>query len=352
MEFEIQSSKSDVTLLLLTKDRLRFLKRWVEFYFDTGIGYPAIIADGSISNSREDFLNIDILDKRLSYIHIGPDVNLTAYMAKSIQALSLVKTKYTIMLSDDDFFSNSAINTGSNFLDNNLEFVLSYNLAIDFGLSIRPSEENSYGGKIRYIRRMPELKAIEGDTPYSRILEYLEYYPSYWHSVVRTESLLAAWKEAQLLDFSRADTLELFLNIYLLTAGKFNSGAEQIILFHQVHGNMLAQSLESNIDRIKNPSWIKEIRIIENYLTKKYYLDLNSEFQIMFRKVFLENSGISGKAQKNKSNIVIRYFKAFSFKYSQLTNYEPKLTNLELVPESSRIEFENIQNFLLKYKEK
>lgn len=350
MEFEIQSSNSDVTLLLLTKDRSRFLKRWVEFYFYADIGYPTIIADGSTNNSKEDFLNADIFNKKLSYLYIGPDINLTAYMEKSIQALNLVKTKYTIMLSDDDFFSSSAINIGSKFLDNNPEFVLSYNLAIDFGLSIRPSEENSHGGKIRYIRRMPELKAIKGDIPHSRILEYLDYFPSYWHSVVRTESLLAAWKEAKLLNFSRADTLELFLNIYLLMEGKFNSGAEQIILFHQVHGNMLAQSLESSINRIKNPSWIKEIGIIENYLTKKYYLGINSEFRIMFRKAFLENSGISGKIKKNRSYIVTRYFKAFSFKYRQLTNYEPKLTNLALIPESSRIEFANIQNFLLKYR--
>ena len=340
--------KDNLTILLLVKDRFYFTKRWLEYATLTQQKFPIVVADGS----SEDFLRYEvqkasgILD--IEYLYPGPDKSISDFISKSIDSLRTVRTKYTYMASDDDFYFSEALEKSVKFSESHDDYVLCNGGALDFGLSVRPSLANSIFGQIRYVRQFGAYESFLEEDAVSRIIKYRKSNRSYWHSVITTECLLRSWEIAAELELTRYDTLEDFLNLYWLTQGKYMHLQNEIMLFHQVHNDMISQTLESESVRENDVVWKMENKRIEDCIAailggRQILRDHSFKMQ---SKSASKSSAISSIFKKIRDFFFIIH-KKVKYKVAERFNIEPKLvlTGLQIT-ENTLVQIKDIENFL------
>jgi glycosyltransferase domain-containing protein len=246
------SKPGDCTILVLSRNRDTFLERFNKF-----VGYqnffPVIVMDGSDFKS---VLSLNSQKCNFEYFYTGRDESIPHFIRKSIVGLNLVKTKYVMLASDDDFYSESAIKTAIEFLNTNTGFVAHSNRAIDF--SILSNVESEVYGEIANLRVWNLSKNNEFEDPAMRIYSYLQSKGSLWHAVVRTDAMKETWNMIQESNPTRFETVEILLNIGLALFGRARADQSDIILFHQVHRNMIAKSIMSDKHLAKDSSWKNE----------------------------------------------------------------------------------------------
>jgi glycosyltransferase domain-containing protein len=345
-------SSKDLTILLLVKDRIEFSKRWLEYAVLTHQKFPIVVADGSKEDQlRHEVEKIsNILD--IKYIYPGPDLSISDFISKTIIALKSVQTEFTFMASDDDFYFTDAIEKSKNFLELRDDFVFCNGGGLDFSLSVRPTSKNSIFGEIRYVRKLGESESYIEDDPVTRIEHYRKTNRSQWHSVIRTKSLLRSWEIAAELKFTRYDTLENFLNLYWLAQGKSMNLDTEILLFHQVHNNMISQFLESDLLRENNEVWRLENRIVEGYISSLLNVkSIRAEVEPILVIAEEPEYIIILKYMKKLLFFASTFFKKIEYKVKERLNLEPKidLTRLQ-IPDATLNQIKEIQLFLTKGK--
>ena len=344
----------DLTILLLVKDRFDFSKRWLGYAALTHQKFPIVVADGSSEDGlRHEVEKVSsLLD--IKYIYPGPDLSISDFILKTIIALKTVQTKFTFMASDDDFYFSDALEKSLIFLDSKADFVLCNGGALDFGLSVRPTSRNSIFGEIRYVRKLGQYNSFLEEDPFKRVLHYRKTNRSYWHSVIATKSLLRSWEIAAELKLTRYDTLEDFLNLYWLTQGKSMNLENETLLFHQVHNNMISQTLESDITRENNEVWRTENRRVEDYISS--ILDgksIQGEAGPILVQLKNPKTFSFFNCSKRFCNFSSKLFKKIEYKVKERLNIEPKLvlTGLQ-ISEITVFQIKEIQNFLTNIKKR
>ena len=104
--------RSKITIIILSYNRPKFLKRSVHFYIING--FSVIVLDGSNKSQNLDFFR---KSNKLKYIHLTK-----SYHERFIYAAKLLKTKYSILVNDDEFFFPEFIDKSINFLEKNKHY--------------------------------------------------------------------------------------------------------------------------------------------------------------------------------------------------------------------------------------
>lgn len=339
--------KKNLTILLLTKDRLEFSKRWLKFASITQQDIPILIADGSINDSLRAEVELH-KHVNIQYFYPGPDLSITHFISKTIISLKSVKTKYTFMVSDDDFYTTDILEKSVNFLEADKSATLCNGGTLDFALSVRPTSQNSIYGQIRYIRKFGLYESYLEDQAVSRVTRYLKSNKSYWHSVIRTDCLLKSWEKAAELKLTRYDTLENFLNLYWLTQGKFMNLEKEILLFHQVHNDMISQTLEDSSSQQSNEIWKSETLKIENYIALELgEKSLFNQRNINFKKIDVEKNLSRQGILNDFFSLFSMFLKKVKYKIEDKLHIEPKM-NLSPLDISERVvnQIKEIEKFL------
>ena len=102
--------KKKITIIILSLNRPKYLRRTVEYYLE--IGLKLIVVDGSEKKNK--FRD----HKNLIYIN-----SKTHYYSRLAIAEQTLKTKYYIIANDDEFFLEDALMRCVNFLDRNKLYV-------------------------------------------------------------------------------------------------------------------------------------------------------------------------------------------------------------------------------------
>ena len=120
----VSEKLSDLTIVIPSYERQSFLRRQVNFWskFEAEI----IILDGS-KNPISDYLSTQKLSENIRYYHLPISIE---ERFKYVQ--SLIKTKYSVLLSDDEYFVPSALQKCINKLKNNSDLVSCKGQAIWF----------------------------------------------------------------------------------------------------------------------------------------------------------------------------------------------------------------------------
>ena len=114
---------NDLTIIIPSIHRHNFLKRSVKYW--NNYDFQVIIVDGS-NNSLKEWIDINA-KKNIKYIY-----KKTTFPKRLNLAAKLIKTKYTILACDDEFYSAYALRKCINFLELNNEFVAVNGNAIGF----------------------------------------------------------------------------------------------------------------------------------------------------------------------------------------------------------------------------
>src|SRR5579872_3815123 len=173
----MKDTSKDLTIVLVLKDRAPFTWRWMEYYNKVGLPFKVLIADGGKDPSVEKlkdtslFPNIDY-----EYIRYPYDKDIPAFLNKLHAVMSLVKTEYTLLTDNDDFFFTEGLLKATDFLNAHPDYCFSrgeiYNFLIRPGNS--PDEKDVYG-KITGFEKVLAAESNTEETTLGRVRVFSEY---------------------------------------------------------------------------------------------------------------------------------------------------------------------------------
>lgn len=115
---------SNLTIVLPLKDRMNLTKRWLAFAKEYYKDFNILILDGSKEDGLKNYLTINNFNKllNLTYERYEYDHSIKQYFYKLSNGLSKVKTTFTVLIDNDDFFNPACLKKSVDFLTKNLEF--------------------------------------------------------------------------------------------------------------------------------------------------------------------------------------------------------------------------------------
>ena len=94
----------DLTLILLAKDRPKFLERWIDYTIAKKPKCKIIISDGGKKKiNKKNLLKLSKNKLNFKYIKFGYDKDYRQFCKKIYTSVKICSTKYIVLCADDDF---------------------------------------------------------------------------------------------------------------------------------------------------------------------------------------------------------------------------------------------------------
>jgi glycosyltransferase domain-containing protein len=234
----------NLTIIIPSKNRPFFLRRSTNYW--NNYNFPVIIVDGS-DETQKKWMD-ENSNRNIQYLY-----KKTPFPDRLNYAAKLIKTKYCILLSDDEFFCISVLKKCINFLESNNEYVAVNGCAIGFFYNF-----NKLMGKKKYPEWIKRSR-IETD-PKERIISHMKNYANPLGVSVTKSDIFEKCAELYANnEFPIFAQLELQMNLILSFVGKsktldelmyFRSMEEDSPSIHRVIKNHIPSlNLKNTIDR-------------------------------------------------------------------------------------------------------
>lgn len=291
----------NLTIIIPTKNRPDFLKRCLNFFNEQGCLFPILIGDSSSGrNLRKNLITIASFNK-LTIKHIVEENHSKELKGWQTDFVSYIlpkqiKTKYSCLIADDDFFFIDALEKGVEFLEKNLDYSFVTGKATIFELDEIYSK--NFPRITTYNQR--GYTVIEKNL---RIYEFLSDYTVQEYGISRTSELKKRWEFQR---NAKLDNLSSELLNCLMTISQGKSHKLSIWMFHrQSHSNMSSvtakekgQDYKWYLDFIKDEKRDKIIQILitKFKLNNKRRLERQLDYHIIkkFYQKKLNKNNISG----------------------------------------------------------
>jgi glycosyltransferase domain-containing protein len=197
--------RSKITIIIISYNRPKYLKRSVDYYIING--FNVIVLDGSKKSQK---LDLHHKSNKLQYKHLTK-----SYHERFIYAAKLLKTKYSILVNDDEFFSPEFIDKSINFLEKNKNYGTV--CGIVFCFSIKKEKMLFSQGYTYFQKRINKSNIIAERIKHSIHNPSVHGYNSVMRSsIFKGEAkLLTKLKELKNIFF-----IELMLNTFIISKGK------------------------------------------------------------------------------------------------------------------------------------
>jgi glycosyltransferase domain-containing protein len=270
--------KSDITFLLLIKDRPFFFNRWLKFHANELEGVQLFISDGGRKSIFCEDLEILKRKKNIKYYKFDFDKNYKIFIKKVYLSLKKIKTKYTIFCSDDDFLNLNSIIYAKNRIAKKNYFSSVQANFLSFQGFDKFNRIFSIPSGLSFMRFIG--KTHVNKSKHKKIKNFFSDPAGAFHFLTKTSLLREAYKTALKSKIFNSDLLDLLVNIIIHSKAhilKTNS----IFHMHQYHEKSEAhqRSYKNLIERKFN----KQIQELINVASKK--LNLTKD---LFKKDFLE----------------------------------------------------------------
>ena len=196
-----------LTIIIPTRNRHKSIKGQIDHIKNWGT--QIFLLDGS----NDINLYLDNLSKthtHIKYIH-----NTNGQFARFEYMNNKIKTKYAMLMADDEFFIKESLEMCIEFLENNIDYVSCSGVSIGFMKSL----EN----KVIYREMYPRLIGykIAGESPKDRIIDHMSrYVPSSVYGVLDSRVMNKFFKELEYTNTSSSETYELWLQNTAAYMGK------------------------------------------------------------------------------------------------------------------------------------
>jgi glycosyltransferase domain-containing protein len=290
------SPRNKITVIIISYNRPKYLKRSVDYYIING--FNVIVLDGSKKS-----LNLDFHHKinKLQYIHLTK-----SYHERFIYAAKLLKTKYSILVNDDEFFFPEFIDKSINFLDKNKNYGTV--CGIVFCFSIKKEKIKFYQGYTYFQKKINKSNLISERIKYSIHNPSVHGYNSVMRSTIfkGQAKLLTKIKHVKNIFF-----IELILNIFINSQAK-SKFINNLAWFRSFENNWIQTKGWNRNTKFQNPYlWIK--RQSKNKI--RQYI------QILAKEINLLNfQNLSVLIEENLYNYSLNFLNNFNNK-SKKKNY-------------------------------
>ena len=313
---------SDLTILLLIKDRNTFTQRWVSYYNKNNFNIPVYIADGSRDNSA---INYFQNNKNFFYTYFGFDKDFNTYRKKVIQALGKIKTKYVLFASNDDLYLKQGISRALNVLKRNPLYSASRGAIRTFSVNT----QTGLYGKLIVKNNLYEYSSINENTADARILEFISKSNGIWHDIIRRETILKAWENSKKYNLNNILLHDLYTYFFVCSKGRYARG-KYLFMLHQDHANRLGLDETYNKSEFILSDLIRNTNMGKRFIEKICDLsNLKFKKKISFKEKFITSfysDYINARIEKKiygelKKNIIFKIKLNLSRQFLGLYSY-------------------------------
>ena len=276
------SPRNKITIIIISYNRPKYLKRSIDYYISNG--FKVIVIDGS--KKKQDS---QIKNKKLRYVNLRK-----SYHERFIYSAKLVKTKYSILVNDDEFFFPEFIDSSIKFLEENKNYGTVCGIVFTFFFK---NEKIFFNRAYTYFsERISQSNIIE-----ERIKNSI-YNPSVhgYNSVMRSQifkgeaKLLSKLKDVKNIFFK-----ELMLNTFIISKGK-SKFLKNLAWFRSFENNWIQTKGWNRNTKFQSPYlWIKRQ---PNKKIKKY-------IKILAKEISESDSSSLKELIQDNLNIYISEFK-------------------------------------------
>lgn len=313
--------ESLISLIMPTKDRYEFVKRFLDYYSNKKFKGEIIICDSSkkdILNKTSEYIKTLNIDIKHYHKNLPPN-KFEAF------ALNKTKKKYSALIADDDILFVKGINECINYLEKNQDFIACNGQVYNFSLGPMMKANGTLLGFENYV-----FHSSDSETNKKRIINYLQKRDSLLSSVIRRKALSSAMDlVVPMSDYHSVYVYgESIPSIFILNLGKvktlqvdycarqahMGSLYSKYNIFNMfcdyemnIANRIFLEELEKSFDKIKSKiiveqflkSILEELITMNNY-QKSFIYKLYSKFKILQKlkytfKFYIKN--------KNKFNI-------------------------------------------------
>ena len=341
----------DLTLLLLLKDREDFSKRWIAYFESSKMNISVFIADGSKKKT-----NLFNDNKFFKYKYFGQDRNFNTYRNKVICALEMIKTKYVLFASNDDFYIKDGIEKALKKLKIDKNYSAARGLIQTFSVN---SIDGLYG-KLIIKDTLYKKGSIISNTAHQRILEFTKKSNGIWHDIVKRDDILEAWKISKRSRFDNILIHDLFTFIFICSRGKCLR-AKYIFMLHQDHKNRMGLQSEYGDNEIligkilsgssMGKKFIKSITMLSKFKNQNQLTNFENKFINLFYSEYLfqriESKHIVKKSKTSLTKIKFYLAQKFGLLYT-IYLYFKFMNNPKNKKTISKLKLNLIDDFLAK----
>ena len=297
----------NLTIIIPSNNRPFFLRRSINYW--NNYNFPVIIVDGS-NETQKKWMD-ENSNRNIQYLY-----KKTPLPDRLNFAAKAVKTKYCILLSDDEFYCVSVLKRCINFLESNNEYVAVNGCAIGFFYNF-----NKLMGAKQYPEWIKRLR-VETD-PKERIISHMKDYANpLGVSVVKSDMLKKCAELYANNEFPIFAQWELQMNLIFSFAGKsktldelmhFRSLEEDSPSTHNIIKNHIPSlNLKNTIDRFWNePQFekqkVKFINVMSGLLKTmkpEYSLDYCRNALTSSIELYIKNSLLIKNKKKDFSSYI------------------------------------------------
>lgn len=270
----MKTEKDMLTIVVPLKGRTEFTKRFLKFCQISHCPFQILLLDGGGQNNLAE----EALKYPLVKYHRCPyDKDITTFVSKLAYGMSLVKTPYTVMVSDDDFFDAAGFVEAVDWLQHHPGWV-------SFCGDVKSFTVSQDGKTISSDRSIYTKPSVLGDTAKERIQNCYKYFHSYWHNITETAVLKATcdlMKAVGLNDFKFVSMLQSGLTACF---GKVKRNNLISFYYHQTNSPEIR-----GVDRINSSDWVLRDNWIKNFNRAKMCISAASPgHQQIFQDAFLD----------------------------------------------------------------
>jgi glycosyltransferase domain-containing protein len=274
-----------LTIFIPTYNRPLFLQRSMQFWGNIDVNI--LVIDGSTQSFSD--LYKTIIPSNIKYIH-----SPTTLSHRIKMAVCEVATEYVVMLSDDEFFIPSALESALKFLEDNPEYIACGGQCISF--------KNFNKNELKYRLSYPELNKLDlnKDIASQRVISHFENYTcAHVASVMRAP----IWKQAMypwtVFDYNAYATGELAFEFIASYLGKSKILSNLYWFRSSENGSNISDEKSTNPANTFNAWWNqnrfrleREIffdKIYEalNLCTRDELINIAETYQVAFHKYYL-----------------------------------------------------------------
>ena len=326
---------NDLTIIIPTINRSKNLDTQIEHIKNWGS--QIYVLDGT---DQKD-VNIEKLSKKylnLKYIH-----DTSGYHKRLMRIKDQIKTKYAMLMADDEFFIKKSLEMCVEFLNNNSDYVSCSGIAIAFNKSKK--------NKVIYKEIYPKLIGynISDFSPKDRVINHLSnYVASSYYGVLHTKVIDKYIEEIKYSNTSCSETPEIWLQSSTAYLGK-------IMVLPVLY--WFRSMVNSPVEDKKDKYWNRSIKFFQWYTKKKFkrekmkfikdFCKLNNENSSSFFELALNNYS---KILMHKGHgSIIRIINLF---FNRVINLFLRIIKLNKILAKRReayyFDFVSLKNFLIK----
>ena len=332
---------NDLTILLVTKNRYKFLKRWLDFANFSSLSCNIFIADGS-SETEFQQNKIDQLkypNLNLTYKKYPEDKTFENMYMKVVNALECIETKFAVWADDDDFYFEDGLSQSINFLNRNEDYSSCRTLTGSFDVNENTeSKKNKLYGEIEYItfHNYPAYQnqiSYENENIINRLEKFTTIKNFTWYDVHRTSHMKKIWtviKECNFQNILLSECLLDFLNTIEGKMKRFSKINDKIYLLRQAPPKescarnfrlLNGDTLDQFFHKSWNYEYSKFIETISRLLMKKqnFNQDVSVELTSKFFRNYYKNAVLQCfSVNKKRYNSINKYFNLFYYYFIKL----------------------------------